>query len=365
MTTTFTAVAHPNIALIKYWGKSDEELILPASPSFSMTLDAYPTTTTVRLDATAAEDSLFLDGRAAGAGQRARVSAFLDLVRQRAGRRERVVVESRNTVPTGAGLASSAAGFAALAGAASAAFGLDLDLEELSRLARRGSGSASRSVYPGFALWRTGDDAGSYAEGLDAGDLDAALVIVVLNDAAKAVSSRVAMRATAETSPFYSAWLQASNDDLDQMLAAFEARDLDGMGQVAERNALRMHASMLGAVPPIRYLGADSFAVLDAVAALRAEGLTAYATMDAGPNVKVLCPAGQASRIAEALARVVPAASIITAGMGPGVRVYSGETAGGPGEPAADPASRVRPRTRPAPDTGSGVAGADGQEVAR
>src|SRR6185369_1788881 len=121
-----TAVAHPNIALIKYWGKRDERLMIPYTDSLSMTLDVYPTVTTVRLSPAAPADDVRLDGAPAEGEPRQRVVDFLDLVRGMAGRGEPAVVDTRNAVPTGAGLASSASGFAALALAAAAAYGLDL-----------------------------------------------------------------------------------------------------------------------------------------------------------------------------------------------------------------------------------------------
>ncbi|SEO62146.1 diphosphomevalonate decarboxylase [Actinacidiphila rubida] len=319
-----TAVAHPNIALVKYWGKRDEALVLPRVGSLSMTLDVFATTTRVTLAPGAGRDEVLLDGASAAGSQRQRVVAFLDLVRAGAGSTLKAVVDSRNTVPTGAGLASSASGFAALAVAAAAAYGLDLDVRGLSRLARRGSGSACRSLIAAFAQWHagTGDlrqaDLTSYAEPVPAGaGLDPALVVAVLNAGPKAVSSREAMRRTVATSPLYGPWADSSAEDLDQMRAALAAGDLEEVGRIAERNALGMHATMLAARPAVRYLAPDSLTVLDTVQGLRARGVCAYATMDAGPNVKVLCPRGQAPQVAAAIVGAVPGARVITAGPGP------------------------------------------------
>lgn len=199
--TAVTARAHPNIALVKYWGKADTALNLPATGSLSMTLDVFPTTTTVTLAPDAAHDEVVLNGAVRAGVVRDRVVRFLDIVREMAGSRTAAVVDSVNTVPSAAGLASSASGFAALAAAASRAYGLDLDRTALSRLARRGSGSAARSVIPGFAVWHAGSDEESFAEPLDAPDL--AMVIAIVNSEEKAVSSRDAMKRTALTSPFY------------------------------------------------------------------------------------------------------------------------------------------------------------------
>ncbi|GGX93524.1 diphosphomevalonate decarboxylase [Streptomyces fructofermentans] len=328
---TATAVAHPNIALVKYWGKRDERLVLPRTDSLSMTLDVFPTTTRVRLDPGAGQDTVILDGAPAKGEAQRRVTAFLDLVRERAGMSLRAVVDSRNTVPTGAGLASSASGFAALAVAAAAAYGLRLDPAGLSRLARRGSGSASRSVFGRFAVWHAGDadatprdaDLGSYAEPVPA-DLDPALVIAVVHAGPKSVSSRAAMRHTVATSPLYAAWAAAAGDDLAGMRAALARGDLDAVGRIAEHNALGMHATMLAARPAVRYLSPASVTVLDRVLELRQDKVAAYATMDAGPNVKVLCSRADAERVADAVREAAPGSRVVVAGPGPGARLLHG-----------------------------------------
>lgn len=324
-----TAVAHPNIALIKYWGKRDEKLVLPRVDSLSMTLDVFPTTTSVRLAPEAEHDQISLNGELAEGEALRRVVAFLDLVRERAGLAQRAVVDSQNTVPTGAGLASSASGFAALAVAGAAAFGLDLDATALSRLARRGSGSASRSIFGGFAMWHAGldtateaeADLSSYAEPVPAADLDPALVIAVVNAGLKDVSSRAAMRHTVNTSPLYEPWVVSSRDDLTEMRAALLAGDLEAVGEIAERNALGMHATMLGARPAVRYMSAASLSVLDAVLQLRQDGILAYTTMDAGPNVKVLCRHADADRVTRTVRSVVTDGSVLVARLGTGARL--------------------------------------------
>ncbi|MDG9720170.1 diphosphomevalonate decarboxylase [Streptomyces sp. DH24] len=326
--TTATAVAHPNIALIKYWGKRDERLILPVTDSLSMTLDVFPTTTRVRLAPEAGQDRVTLNGAPATGEAGRRITAFLDLVRETAGSRERAVVDTENTVPTGAGLASSASGFAALAVAAAAAYGLDLDATALSRLARRGSGSASRSLFGGFAVWHAGPDTagadadlGSYAEPVPTADIDPALVIAVVNAGPKPVSSREAMRRTVDTSPLYRPWAASSKDDLTDMRAALSRGDLEAVGEIAERNALGMHATMLAARPAVRYLSPATVTVLDRVLDLRRDGVAAYATMDAGPNVKVLCRRADAQRVAEAVRDAAPDSTVLVAGPGPGARL--------------------------------------------
>ncbi|MFG2561902.1 diphosphomevalonate decarboxylase [Streptomyces sp. NPDC048496] len=325
-----TAIAHPNIALIKYWGKRDERLIIPYVDSLSMTLDVFPTTTTVRLNPAARADTVTLDGMPATGEPRQRVIAFLELVREMAGRTEPAAVDTLNTVPTGAGLASSASGFAALAVVGAAAYGLDLDPTALSRLARRGSASASRSIFGGFAICHAGRgvgaaaDLGSYAEPVPVPEFDPALVIALVDAGPKAVSSRAAMRRTVETSPLYRSWAISSKADLSDMRAALHRGDLEAVGEIAERNALGMHATMLAARPAVRYMAPATLAVLDSVLQLRGDGVPAYATMDAGPNVKVLCHRADAARVSEAVCSAAPGCSVVTARRGPGARLRMG-----------------------------------------
>lgn len=319
---TTTARAHPNIALVKYWGKADEDLILPAAGSLSLTLDQFPTTTTVAPAPNAELDVLELDGRPADAGQTARISDFLDHVRTLAGRDERVIVRSRNSVPTGAGLASSASGFAALATAAAAAFDLDLSPRDLSRLARLGSGSACRSIAEGVAVWHAGDDASSFAEPVDAPDMR--MIIVTVDRARKAVSSREAMRATAATSPFYSGWVSSTEDYLRQMLVACRAGDFTRIGEITESHALRMHGLIQSTVPPIRFLNPTSHAIFDAVAEAREQGIEAYSTADAGPNVAVIVRPSDAEALA---GRLTAFGDVRVVGPGPGAHLCTEEGA--------------------------------------
>ncbi|MDN5900286.1 MAG: diphosphomevalonate decarboxylase [Brachybacterium sp.] len=317
---TATARAHPNIALVKYWGKRDEELILPAAGSLSLTLDGFATTTTVSLDPSAAEDRFTLNGAAASPTQSERVTRFVDLVRSRAGSSSPAVVRSRNEAPTGAGLASSASGFAALAVAAATAYGLDLDRADLSRLARRGSGSATRSLVDGLSIWHAGDDAASFAEPIDGPAMS--MVIVTVDAAEKAVSSREAMRRTAATSPYYAGWVDSTAHSLREMTTACRAGDFTRVGEITELNALRMHAAIEACEPSIRYLRAGSVAVFDAVEQLRADGIEAYATADAGPNVVVISRPADAAAVAERLGGL---GAVRVVGAGPGARLIPEE----------------------------------------
>ena len=325
---TATASANTNIALIKYWGKADESLMIPTTSSLSLTLDDTWTTTTVSFDGgTGDADAVRINGSAPSGTALTRVTGFLDLVRERSGIAQRASVTSTSTVPLAAGLASSAAGFAALAAAASRAAGMDLDGRALSRLARRGSGSAARSVFGGLVLWNAGDDdATSYAEPIEepagdtVSDLDPAMVVVVLSDGRKTISSTRAMRRTMAASPLYPAWVEASREDLRAALEAVRSGDLARLGEVAEANALGMHASMMAARPAIMYWLPRTVEVLHTIRAMRQDGLPAWATIDAGPNVKVLTRGSSAEQVATALRESVPGAAVSVRRPGAGVR---------------------------------------------
>lgn len=324
---TSTATAHPNIALAKYWGKRDDALIIPATGSLSLTLDVFPTRTSVTVSDDGV-DAVELDGVALAGEESNRVRNVLDRVRELSGRTEKARVVSVNTVPTAAGLASSAAAFAALATAAADAFGLSADDRMLSRIARRGSGSACRSVFRGVARWNAGtDDESSYAEPLAWHGPALAMVVAIVSSKRKAVSSRAAMRRTVETSPYFAAWVSSSTTLLEQMSDAVAAGDFATVGELTEQSALRMHASMFGAVPPVRYLSAASLALFDTVLNLRSDGIDAYATADAGPNVKVLCRSDQAADVVAGLAAVIPDADYVVAHAGPGAHIVDGVAA--------------------------------------
>ena len=320
--TAATARACANIALVKYWGKRDARLNLPATGSLSLTLDALVTETTVAFDATLAADELVLDGVRAKPADVARTSEFLDLVRTLAGTTTRARVTSANHFPTASGLASSASGYAALALAATTAAGVALTTRELSVLARRGSGSAARSLYGGFARMHAGeraDGTDAYAEPLESPLTSRVrmVIAVVGGGVAKAFGSRDAMEHCAETSPLYAAWVALVPADLAAARAALVAGDLAALGELAEANALAMHATAMASRPAVIYWQPTTLALLAAVRGLRSTGVAAWATMDAGPHVKVLTTDTDAPVVVEALRSVAGVTAVTTAAAGP------------------------------------------------
>ena len=318
------ARAYTNIALIKYWGKKDDQLILPMNSSLSLTLDAFYTETTVFFDETLTSDCFYLDDQLQDEKQTAKISHFLEIVRSNFQTPLFARVDSRNYVPTAAGLASSASGLAALAGACSAALELDLSPKELSILARKGSGSACRSVFGGFAEWQQGDsDQTSYAEQIpaDAWEEELSMLFVLVNDAQKDVSSRDGMKRTVATSVFYEGWLEAAAADLMSAKAAIATKDFTRLGETAEANALRMHATTLGAVPPFTNWSPDSLKAMNLVRQARAKGIPCYFTMDAGPNVKVLVQKKDREQLLQFFSKHFNRNHLILANSGPGLEL--------------------------------------------
>lgn len=321
------ARAHTNIALIKYWGKRDKQLFLPMNSSLSLTLDAFYTDTKVIFDSDLTADEFYLNGILQDSKEILKISRFLDLFCEYIGERTFARVESLNFVPTAAGLASSASAFAALTLATATALGLNLSREELSTLARRGSGSSTRSLFGGFVEWDMGTgSADSMAHPIDDADWDIGMIVLAVNTGQKKIASREGMDHTVATSPFYQAWVNTAKEDLQAIKQAIADRDFEQVGQITEHNGMKMHATTLSANPPFTYWSADSLLAQEAVRQVREEsGLSAYMTMDAGPNVKVLCRASQMAELVDALSQYLPKEKIITSLPGPAAYVLTEE----------------------------------------
>ncbi len=286
-----SAYAPANIALAKYWGKRDHALNLPVNGSLSISLGALGTHTVV---CAAERDSLRLNGVAAAPDSvlHRRTFAFIDLWRR--GEAQPLHIDTRNTIPTAAGLASSASGFAALTLALARYWQLDLADSDLSAIARLGSGSAARSLWHGFVKWQRGtrdDGSDSHAAPLASDWQELRIALIEIDGDTKKTASGDGMNHTTATSPLYAAWPATAAADLAAIEAAIHARDFRTLGSVAEANALAMHATMLAARPALCYLQAQTLATLQRLWQARADGLDIYATIDAGPNVKILCRA--------------------------------------------------------------------------
>jgi diphosphomevalonate decarboxylase len=285
-----TAIAHPNIAFIKYWGNRDDSIRLPSNGSISMNLEGLTTTTTVRFTSQFKEDSLTLNNKKLSGPAVERVRVFLDLVRSMAGRILYAEVTSENNFPTGAGIASSASAFAALALAATKAIGLNLSEAELSRLARHGSGSACRSIPNGFVEWVSGDrDENSYAASIaPAASWDLVDCIALVTAGHKEVGSTAGHR-LANTSPLQSARVEDAPRRLDSCRSAIFKKDFQQFAEIIELDSNLMHAVMMTSTPPLFYWEPQSLEVMRAVRRWRGQGIPVCYTLDAGPNVHVIC----------------------------------------------------------------------------
>src|SRR6056297_285468 len=283
-----TAVAHPNIALVKYWGKQDSRRNLPAVGSLSITLDGLHTRTGVAFEDGLDADAVTLDGASGGpAGER--VIACLDRFRERTGIVARARVESASNFPVAAGLASSASGFAALVAAADAAAGTGLDRKTLARLAGAASGSAARSLFGGFVRLDppvAGEADISLTHLAAPDEWPLSVVIAVTDPGPKPVGSTAGMLASEATSPYYGAWVAAQEDDLDEAAAAVAGRDCERLAAVSEYSCLKMHALTLSSRPGILYWKPATLACLHALRELREAGHGTFFTVDAGPQVK-------------------------------------------------------------------------------
>ncbi|NOX36370.1 MAG: diphosphomevalonate decarboxylase [Calditrichaeota bacterium] len=325
-----TALAHPNIALVKYWGKRQKRGNLPAVGSISITLDTLYSRTTLTLDPSLSSDVFYLNGAPGPENQQRRVQTFLDLFRQRSGQQVFARVDSENNFPTAAGLASSASGFAALAVAANRAFQLDLSPRELSMIARQGSGSAARSIFGGFVEMHAGEDpdgSDAFAEPLlppEAWPLH--VVICITSTSEKDIGSTEGMERTASTSPFYEAWVQASVKDLAEMRQALLARDFEKLAEISEHSCLKMHGLAMSARPGIVYWNGTTVELMHHIRRLRHQGIPVFFTIDAGPQVKAICLPEALEQVRRELGGIPGVHRLFITGLGKEARIIEDDS---------------------------------------
>jgi diphosphomevalonate decarboxylase len=297
-----TAVAHPNIAFIKYWGNLDTSLRLPANGSISMTLDGLETRTSVQFDPQFEEDSLELNGEIVRDDRLRRVVNHLDYLRRVAERKDKARIVSNSNFPVGSGIASSASGFASLTLAAAGALDLELSQTQLSVIARRGSGSASRSIFGGFVEWRYGmTDEESYSEQLAPPDhWELVDLIAIVSTHHKPIGSSEGHQ-LADSSPFQAVRVADSHRRLSQCKNAILHRDFEHLAKIIELDSTLMHSVMMSSSPPLFYWEPETLGILTAVFEWRANGLAVCATVDAGPNVHLICLPESAQLVEERL----------------------------------------------------------------
>lgn len=279
-----TVRSYANIAIIKYWGKKAEKEMVPATSSISLTLEnMYTETTLSPLPADASSDAFYINDQLQNEAEHKKMSKIIDRYRPEGAGFVRI--DTKNNMPTAAGLSSSSSGLSALIKACNAYFQLGLDRKELALEAKFASGSSSRSFYGPIAAWDK-DSGEIYPVETD---LKLAMIMLVLEDQKKPISSRDGMKLCVETSTTFEDWIRQSEQDYKDMLVYLKENDFEKVGVLTEKNALAMHATTKTANPPFSYLTDASYEAMDFVRQLREQGESCYFTMDAGPNVKVLC----------------------------------------------------------------------------
>lgn len=318
---TRTARAFTNIALIKYWGKKNQQLKLPYTNSLSLTLDRFYTDTTATIIDNDT-DVVYLNDQLLDNKQNKRILNYLNTVRKFYSFNEHFQINSINHVPTSAGFASSASGFAALAAAINETKQLDLNKRELSILARNGSGSASRSIYGGFVEWLAGtDNDSSYAVPIDeTPDIDLSLLSVVIDQHSKKISSTVGMESSVKSSPFYPNWVTLVASEIKEIKQAIATKDLQKIGEISEHNAMSMHALTLSADPSFTYFAPETIKIIQLIKELRQQGIFAYATIDAGPNVKIICTKESIKKVQTYIEQQLSNVTTVVANIGSGIQ---------------------------------------------
>ncbi|HEQ2763017.1 TPA: diphosphomevalonate decarboxylase [Streptococcus pyogenes] len=293
-----TVTSYANIAIIKYWGKENQAKMIPSTSSISLTLENMFTTTSISfLPDTATSDQFYINGVLQNDEEHTKISAIIDQFRQPG--QAFVKMETQNNMPTAAGLSSSSSGLSALIKACDQLFNTQLDQKALAQKAKFASGSSSRSFFGPVAAWDKDSGAIYKVET----DLKMAMIMLVLNAAKKPISSREGMKLCRDTSTTFDEWVEQSAIDYQHMLTYLKTNNFEKVGQLTEANALAMHATTKTANPPFSYLTKESYQAMEAVKELRQEGFACYFTMDAGPNVKVLCLEKDLAQLAERLGK--------------------------------------------------------------
>lgn len=324
---TAFAQAHPNIALIKYWGKSDSaDHNEPAVASLSVTLDTLITQTRLTFDSSLVHDELILNHQI-DVKKLPRISENIDKLRRIAAIDWRCRIESENNFPTGAGLASSASGFAAIVAAGDRALNLGLNETQQSMLARSMSGSAARSISGGFVKIESQPAIPSdpvfgrhYAQKIASPEhWPLEVCIGVVSEKEKTIGSTEGMERTRYTSPYYDAWMQGNDTDLREAEQLILAKDFEKLADLSEFSCLKMHALAMASRPGIVYWAGATVDAMHCIRALRASGVPTFFTIDAGPQIKAICGPGYGKQVADALASVSGISRVIQCGMGQGV----------------------------------------------
>ncbi|MGB9701747.1 MAG: diphosphomevalonate decarboxylase [Candidatus Kapaibacteriota bacterium] len=316
--------SHPNIALVKYWGKRSEEKNLPSVGSISITLDELSTITEVYINKIS-NDEFIINNKKANEREQQKISKFLDYFRARSSKKYYLKIKTTNNFPTAAGLASSASGYAALTYAANHIFDLNLSAKELTQYARLGSGSAARSIFGGYVELHKGElESGEdcFAEQILAPDQFPLKVIVAITDETpKKTSSRDGMKLSQQTSPFFQSFVETSEQDISFMKQAIKSRDFYMMSEIAQQSCIKMHSVMMTTKEPLFYWNSKTFSIIEFVLKFQKEKYPIFFTIDAGPQVKIVTLPGEEKNIIEKLTKLNVIQQHFVIGLGNGTEI--------------------------------------------
>ncbi len=321
-----TAVASPNMALVKYWGKRNDKLILPYNSSLSMTLGGFATKTTVEFG-DYNNDTIIINDEQLKKDEKD-IVGHLERIRHMAGIKEKAKVVSESNFPISSGLASSASGLAALTLAATRAAGLTMNERELTILTRLGSGSACRSICEGFVIWHKGErnnGSDSYAETVAKKNhwKDFTMITAVISEAKKKIGSRAGMAQSVATCPFYKNWIKSSEEDLSIIKKGILEKNFTAVGSCAENNCLKMHSVMMTTKPPLIYWLPATLDIIRNVIIWRDEGLESYFTIDAGQHVNVICLDRDAKKMERSLQEISDVTKTTISKPGDGAKIVN------------------------------------------
>jgi diphosphomevalonate decarboxylase len=317
-------ISHPNIALVKYWGKRNEEKNLPSVGSISITLDEFSTVTEVQVN-NKSQDEFIINNTFANEKEQKKISKFLEHFRTLSQQKVFLTVKTTNNFPTAAGLASSASGFAALTFASNKIFELNLSEKQLTQYARLGSGSAARSIFGGFVELHRGElESGEdcFAEQiLPAEEFPLKVIVVITDETPKKISSHEGMKLSKETSPFFNAFVETSEQDISSMRQAIKSKDFDLMGEIAQQSCIKMHSVMMTTKPPLFYWNSKTYSIIEFVLKLQKEKYPIFFTIDAGPQVKIVTLPGEEKIIKEKLTKINVIQKNFVIGLGNGTEI--------------------------------------------
>ena len=314
-----TAIAHPNFALIKYWGKSNVGGNIPAMSSLAITLDSMISETTVSFPDDLKLDTWILNEvEQPSLGQ---IQPPCEHLKKISPIDQPCLIESKNNFPTAAGLASSASGIASLVSALDKVLGTKLSKQQMIEVAMLGSGSAARSLFPGFVLLDVKGKDISCETILEAEEWPLNVIVCVTSTNQKTMSSRQGMEISRKTSPIYSDWVSNHQQDIELALQAIAEKNFHQLGKIAEQNCLKMHQVMKTSQPSIDYWNLATHTCVENVKDMQGKGMPVFFTIDAGPQVKIICEPDVSKEVVTLMEKLGGVRSIIESCLGKGARI--------------------------------------------